>query len=137
MKSTDTAYLIFTLKNIYPYHQPLFAQILGFFEFSKTHFNDLTTMYTSFNLPMKSQMKTFLWKMRADLKPWWKTCSSAATKPLSPHSNTVRLPLCGEQHTVPENELLHWCLRKTAEEQVLRVAMKHVFAAISKLTNKN
>lgn len=45
---------------------------------------------------MKSQMKTFLWKMRADLNPWWKTCSSAATRPFSPHNRMVRLPLCGK-----------------------------------------
>lgn len=62
--------------------------------FSKKHLHDLT-QHRLPNVPMKSQMKTFLWKMRADLKPWWNTCSSAATRPLSPHSSTVRLPLCG------------------------------------------
>lgn len=69
------------------------------FEFSEKHLSDLIMTYTCFNLPMKSQMKTFLWKIRADLNPWWNTCSSAATRPFSPHSNTVRLPLCGTRCT--------------------------------------
>lgn len=43
---------------------------------------------------MKSHTNTVFWKSRADLKPWWKNCSRAATKLLSPHSSTVRLPLC-------------------------------------------
>lgn len=46
--------------------------------------------------PTKSQTKTVFWKSRADLKPWWKNCSRAATRLFSPHSSTVRLPLCGE-----------------------------------------
>lgn len=47
-------------------------------------------------LPKKSQMKTFL-KSRGDLKPCWKTCSRAQTRPYSPQRRRVRLPLCGEQ----------------------------------------
>lgn len=46
-------------------------------------------------LPKKSQMKTFL-KSRGDLKPCWKTCSRAQTRPYSPQRRRVRLPLCGE-----------------------------------------
>lgn len=37
-------------------------------------------------------MKTFL-KRRGDLKPCWNTCSKAQTRPYSPHSRRVRLPL--------------------------------------------
>lgn len=44
--------------------------------------------------PTKSHTNTVFWKSLADLKPWWKNCSRAATKLFSPHSRTVRLPLC-------------------------------------------
>lgn len=55
-------------------------------------------------LPKKSQMKMFL-KSRGDLKPCRKTCSRAQTRPYSPHSSRVRLPLCGghKGHEVGED----------------------------------
>lgn len=51
-----------------------------------------SVMFSS-HLPKKSQIKTFL-KSLGDLNPCWNTCSRAETSPLSPHSKSVRLPLC-------------------------------------------
>lgn len=60
--------------------------------------------------PTKSHTNTVFWKRRAALKPKWKNCSRAATKLFSPHSSTVRLPLCIQRHNTNQLYLIQGVL---------------------------
>lgn len=72
------------------------------------------------SLPKKSQMKTFL-KSRGDLKPCWKTCSRAQTRPYSPHRRRVRLPLCRQQ-TQQENICRVFSYRTAGLSQMTQIS---------------
>lgn len=84
---------------------------IGTQAFYRLSFSYAGCKYKLESLPKKSQMKTFL-KSRGDLKPCWKTCSRAQTRPYSPQSRRVRLPLCGEsKNTCMHLELISSCLK--------------------------